>query len=424
MGIRNFTKFINEAKKVGLVRTVSTINETPQVLMIDLVSSFYGILKQWQNEDGIITEHEKAVECAFKRLIIYIPYEKLLEMNEIFIAVDIVAPIMKEKTQFKRRQTDEKNVLYSDRLVFYELFVKYLSNVMRDTNVKITFAKTINENYRSAIGYEMGEGEYIVFVYIHQCIKTNGFTQFLVIGNDNDIPLYAIVFNTVYEHRNVCVRYMSVVDSAKNTVAWSCPKLTYLMCLLFRISVLGNDYIPNIVSGTEMQITKLCTINVDELNETFESLANFIFKRDNLVINQQIEITTFQYIKGFSLLIYESLKTIATQSYLQFDDHNFNSIVNESSKYVNGFIIVCMWYFLYIINLFDSSYSSMYDKFGIRILHETNLKINSFFFIEAMNINGGSGLKFHIDRLYTMGKLQETVESILATLFINSTNIV
>lgn len=417
MGIRNFTKFMNEAIKNGFAERNVTTNDVPQVLMIDTISSFYGILKQWQNEDGVIVEYEKAAEAAFNKLIMHVPYEKLTQMDEIFIAIDIEAPMTKEKIQFKRRQADEKYVTYTDRLFFYEAFVKHVTNVMRNFDLRVTFAKNLEDkNYRSSEGYETGEGEYIVFDYVRACIDGKGLKQFLVIGNDNDIPLLAMVFNTIYRTNDVCIRYMNTRNTNdENTVAFVCFNSKNLIFILFRLFVLGNDYIPNIVSGTEMQISKLCVINFDEMNNIFEHFIDSIFNM-NSVKDQKTETTSIQYIESFSFIIYEALKAI-TQISLKIDHQHLNTVTDEDLKHVNGFVTACMWYFFYVINLFDSNKSEMYQNFGTRILHEKSIKINSSVFLEAMNINGGSGLKFHIDKLYTNGVLKQVIKTTLTTMF-------
>lgn len=417
MGIRNFSKFMNGAVTSGLVYTISP-KKRSQVLMIDLMSTFYGILKQWQNGDGVVINHDKAAECAFKRLIINISHEELSKMDEIFIAIDISAPIMKEKTQQERR-TKEKCISYSDRFIFYKCFVKHFIEAMADNRVKITFAKSIEDEKYPCLGYEFGEGEYIIFDYIRKCIETRDVTTFTIIGNDNDIPLLATVFNTVYEHLGVCVSYTNIVGLMKSDIAWRCSNYTYLMNLLFRVSVLGNDYIPNIISGTEIQLAKLSVIRNDMLNNAREIFASAVFNKNESNTKKK-RILTDECIEHFSYMIYEALKTIAQSPFSHADCGNGDT-PDEGIQYVRGFIIICVWYFFYVINLLESRNINMYDNFGTVVVSEKHMNINSHIFTEAININGGSKMKFHVDRLFGNGKLNYVIKSTLTTIFTNTT---
>lgn len=201
------------------------------------------------------------VENFYKNIFFYVAtfYLKSVNKTDIFVLVtlDNGAPGLKKFTQTKRRNGMSKENIQE--------IVNFKKNVIDKKN-DLDFLKSLADNFLMENGNirllfdfkeNVGEAEHKLFLYLKSFLSNNiEIHDPIFISVDNDVFHLALMFchdlgTKLYVYNSTYVEY--ILDPFEMNL--------HDQQLKFKLFLLGNDYLPKLISGTPDQLLELTQVN-------------------------------------------------------------------------------------------------------------------------------------------------------------------
>lgn len=405
MGIKNFKSILNDYVQMHNIELKILHNNrlTSDCIIIDTMSFFYGdmLTGGLSNESmtacsGDIphTVYDDLVESCFNKTVNVFDNDDVFKSNEIFISFDLGAPQTKLKTQMDRRKIPNRYVDQECRVKFYEALVCAFIKKMKLHNAKSVIIFPVSfENYESQFVCDDGEGEYLCMKYITDRYMNCGYRKFTILGNDNDILLFASLYNTLYA--DIVINYIPLQNIRNHTFLKFSIFSDYVKFIGLTFA-LGNDFIPSIISGTSNQIRKLIECaNESELftHELFTRFVQYTLRDfTNSAGCTQVLDQEFIILILSNFIYTICMNAIGLCTKVKHTTNAANNVISSTKEnlplkiFVNRFV----WNILYIMNTLYFNHiggTDIYKNFGKIYSPCLNREINDPLFLEDVQNN-------------------------------------
>ena len=203
MGVPHFFKWLQDNNKHNITLINSVIEDGIYFLMIDanclLHPCVANIVEKYKNKKLKAKNRNEIEELIWKRIEDYInDLIKRTKPENVFIAVDGVAPMGKINQQRQRRYKNYKtttvNEMYPTQTIELTPATKYMERIHKKF---INYCKTLKINVLYSSYLEENEGEHKILQYIKNNVEEN--KKIVIYGLDADLLFLALTDNMKHE---------------------------------------------------------------------------------------------------------------------------------------------------------------------------------------------------------------------------------
>jgi 5'-3' exonuclease len=371
MGVPYFFKWLQDNNKNNLSLINSIIDANIHYLMIDanclLHPCVANIVEKYKNKEINAKNRNEIEELIWNRIEEYI--NDLIQRTKpenIFIAVDGVAPMGKINQQRQRRYKNGKNVIVSDMYPTQTIELTPATKYMEKIHKKfINYCKILKINVIYSSYLEENEGEHKILQYIKNNIEEK--KRIVIYGLDADLLFLALTDNMKHEifimRERQIFENKEIEDDIIKNLEYNYVRINELNNVIKEFDItanefvvicyfIGNDFLPALLSidikhkglvhimnayKTVKRETRKTLIENDKINfnvllkvfEKIEWTEKNVFQFNTLFNNEE------EYYKYYfnTDIIYEDDKKKMVEEYLKTIDWCYTYYTKECKSW-------------------------------------------------------------------------------------------
>ena len=363
MGVPHFFKWLQDNNKYNVSLINSIIDDNIWFLMIDanclLHPCVANIVEKYKNNEIKANNRCDIEELIWKRIEDYInDLIRRTKPENLFIAVDGVAPMGKINQQRQRRYKNYKSVtvneMYPTQTIELTPATKYMERIHKKF---INYCKNLKINVIYSSYLEENEGEHKILQYIKNNIEIN--KKIVIYGLDADLLFLALTDNM--KHDIIIMREKQIFENKEieddiiKNLEYNYVKIKELNNIIIEFDItpnefvvlcyfIGNDFLPTLLS---IDIKRKGLIHIISAYQTVkkETKKTLI---ENEKINFKILLKIFEKIEWTEKNVFQ-FNTLFNneQEYYRYYFNNEQYLEEDKKKMVEEYLKTIDWCYTY-----------------------------------------------------------------------------